>query len=263
MEPARRQELADALWEARRSGVPIAPLTESDPGITLEDAYLVSLLNSERRVGLPGVRRIGKKIGLTSRAVQKQLGVDQPDFGYLTSDMEIPQGGELASSRLLQGKIEGEVAFVLKQPLRGPGVTIADVRAATDYVRVAIEIIDSRVRDWKIRIQDTVADNASSAFLVMGTKHVALADVDLVSANMNLWINGELKSHGKGSACLDDPLNAVAWLANKMGELGVSLDAGDVILSGAYGPVVPVKAGDDCAVEIDGLGRVEFRVVER
>lgn len=262
MEPGRRQELADRLWQARTAGQAIAPLTESDPAITIEDAYRISVLNAERRAGLPETRLIGKKIGLTSRAVQKQLGVDQPDFGYLTSDMEVAHQGELPAPRLIQGRVEGEVAFVLGSTLRGPGITPADVRAATDHVRVAIEIIDSRVRDWKIKIQDTIADNASSAYFVLGPARVRLDEIDLVRAKMQLWVNGELKSQGQGSACLDDPLNAVAWLANKMGELGVALAAGDVILSGAYGPVVPVRAGDISAVEIDGLGRVEFRLAE-
>lgn len=262
MESKQWQFFADQLWQARQSGTPIAPLSESAPGISLGDAYEISKLNFARRIGQPGVRAIGKKIGLTSRAVQKQLGVEEPDFGYLTSDMEVRHQGEISARHLIQGRIEGEVAFVLKKSLLGTNTTASDVLAATDHVRACIEGIDSRVRDWKIRIQDTVADNASSAFFVLAPEKIQLGSIDLVAARMRLWVNGEQKSEGVGSACMESPLQAVAWLANAMGALGSPLLAGDIILSGAYGPVVPVKAGDDCAVEISGLGRVEFRVAD-
>ena len=251
---------ADMLWQARMDHAPCAPLTELESKITLDDAYRVSELNFRRRVEEQGVRLVGKKIGLTSAAVQQQLGVTEPDFGYLTSDMRLESGDTLAPRRLIQGKFEGEVAFTLKDRLAGPGVDVEAVRAATDYVQVTIEVIDSRVRDWKIKIQDTVADNASSAYFVLGSEKVAFSEVDLVGATMKLWKNDELCSEGSGAACMGDPALAVAWLANCMGRFGVALEPGDIILSGAYGPVVALEPGDQGAVEITGLGRVSFTV---
>lgn len=257
MDLIKIREIADSIWAVRQGGAPCAPITEADPEITIEDAYLVSKEIMERRLA-DGAKLVGKKIGLTAFAVQKQLGVDQPDFGYLLSDMIVENGGVLPSGSLIQGKVEGEVAFVLKESVQGPGLTNEDIIRATDYVSPCIEIIDSRIANWKIKIQDTIADNASSAFFVLGEEKVPLADIDLVKASMNLWLNEEKKSEGTGKACMDNPLNAVAWLANKMGELGVRLEAGDIILSGAYGPVVPIAEGQQCRVEIAGLGDVKF-----
>lgn len=251
------QQLADSLYEARLSRSPCAPITERQPGLTLGDAYSISDINLKRRLGQGGVRLVGKKIGLTSRAVQKQLGVEEPDFGYLTSDMQVPHKGLIQRSGLLLPRVEGETAFVLKKSLRGHNISPDQVIDATDYVVPCIEVIDSRVRDWKIKIQDTVADNASSAFFVLGEKRTKLEDVHLPKAGMNLKINGEIRSSGMGSACLDHPIFAMAWLANKFLELGSCLEAGDIVLSGAFGPVVPVNAGDQVSVEIQGLGSVE------
>lgn len=247
-------QLADALFQARVNRVACAPLTESFPALTLQDAYTMSDINLKRRCGQGGVRLVGKKIGLTSVAVQKQLGVNEPDFGYLTSDMAVALGGTVSIASLLQARVEGETAFVLKSDLAGPGVTAAQVIQATDFVLPCIEIIDSRVRDWKIKIQDTVADNASSALFVLGTEPSSLRSVELARAGMSLRINGEVLSTGTGAACLSHPVNAVAWLANTLGRFGETLRAGEVILSGAFGPVVPVKAGDRVDVSIAGLG---------
>lgn len=259
MTPSQTQDsiasLAETLWQARTSGMPCAPLTEIRPGLTIEEAYQVSSQVFQRRIG-SGVRAVGRKIGLTSLAVQKQLGVDQPDFGYLTSDMLVHSGDTVGKNALIQGRAEGEVAFVLGRDLKGPGITRDDVIAATDHVIACIEIIDSRVKDWKIKIQDTVADNASSAMVVLGNKPKKLQDLDLRMAGMALRMNGEVESTGAGAACLDHPVNAVVWLANALGRLGDSLKAGDLILSGAYGPVVPFNPGDHCEVEISGLGKV-------
>jgi 2-oxopent-4-enoate hydratase len=199
---------------------------------------------------------VGKKIGLTSRAVQKQLGVSEPDFGYLISSMNVPMGETVSRSTLLQPRVEGEAVFVLKRSLKGPGITVADVARATDFVLPCIEIIDSRVKDWRIKIQDTVADNASSALFVLGTEPRRLGNSDLREAGMALRVNGEVLSTGCGAACLDHPALAVAWLANALGKFGVALEAGELILSGAFGPVVPVSAGDRVEVEISGLGAV-------
>jgi 2-oxopent-4-enoate/cis-2-oxohex-4-enoate hydratase len=251
------ESLASQLWDARAQGKPCDPPIAVFPGITVEAAYQVSKIVHARRLKETGARPIGKKIGLTSRAVQTQLGVGEPDFGYLTSDMLIPHGGKLKPGSLIQGRVEGEVAFVLEKELKGPGVTEQDVIAATGYVVACIEIIDSRVKDWKIKIQDTVCDNASSAYFVMGdVKRKLDAGLDLRMAGMTLRKNGEVESTGVGAACLDHPVQAVRWLANRMGELGEALRAGDIILSGAYGPVVPFQPGDQCEVEISGLGKV-------
>lgn len=249
-------QLADSLYEARRGALPCEPLTGRAPGMTIRDAYTVSEINLKRRVEQEKASVIGKKVGLTSWAVQRQLGVGEPDFGYLTSDMNIPLGGTVPMAGLLLPKVEGEAAFVLKRDLAGPGVTVADVVRATDFVLPCIEIIDSRVRDWKIRIEDTVADNASSALFVLGTEPRSLRDLDLRLAGMALRVNGEVLSSGSGAACLDHPCLAVAWLANKLGQFGEGLRAGEVVLSGAFGPVVPVLGGEHVEVEISGLGRV-------
>lgn len=254
------QALAQQLWTAREQRKPIPPLTETHPEITLEQAYAISKSNHARRVSAPGVRPIGKKIGLTSKAVQKQLGVDQPDFGYLTSDMLVENGAQVTTP-LIQPKAEAEVAFVLCRDLNatsGP-ITPEQVIAATDCVRACIEIIDSRVENWKIRIQDTVADNASSALLVLGPEKRSLKDVDLRLAGMWLKKNDEIESTGAGAACLDHPVLAVTWLANTMVRFGDPLKAGDLVLAGAFGPVIPVAPGDRCEAEISGLGRVSCR----
>jgi 2-oxopent-4-enoate/cis-2-oxohex-4-enoate hydratase len=251
-------QLADSLYDARVQARACEPLT-ARAALSLGDAYTVSEINLKRRVEQERARLIGKKIGLTSRAVQKQLGVGEPDFGYLTSDMNVPLGETVPMRGLLQPRVEGEAAFVLKRDLAGPGVTVADVIRATDFVLPCIEIIDSRVKDWKIKIEDTVADNASSALLVLGTEPRRLRSLDLRAAGMALRVDGEVLSTGSGAACLDHPCLAVAWLANKLGEFGAALRAGDVILSGAFGPVVPVRGGEHVEVEISGLGRVFCR----
>lgn len=248
-------KFANALWEARLQRRAIAPLTESAPSLTIEEAYGISDLNLKRRCEQGGVRVVGKKIGLTSLAVQKQLQVNEPDFGYLTSDMHFATGGTLSMSSLMQPRVEAETAFVLKRPLAGPGITVADVIRATEFVLPCIEIIDSRVKDWKIKIQDTIADNASSAAFVLGNEPRMLRNLDLASAGMALRVNGEVLSSGVGAACLSHPCVAVAWLANALARFDEKLDAGDVILSGAFGPVVPVTAGDRVDIEISGLGR--------
>lgn len=253
---AHLKQVAQQLIQARESRVGCTPPTQTVAGFSLADAYAVSESILKKKLGQGGVRLVGKKIGLTSRAVQKQLGVAEPDFGYLTSDMNLALGETVSRSSLLQPRVEGEVAFVLKRGLEGPGLTVADVIRATDFVLPCIEIIDSRVKDWQIKIQDTVADNASSALFVLGTEPRKLERVDLRAAGMALRLNGEVASTGCGAACLDHPALAVAWLGNALSGFGAKLEAGDVILSGAFGPVVPVSAGDRVEVAISGLGQV-------
>lgn len=254
--PREIESLAHRLWQARVSLQSCEPLSTSYPQMTLSEAYQISSQNYNRRLTEHHVKGTGKKIGLTSHAVQKQLGVNQPDFGYLTSDMLLEDHGVLKSGLLIQGRVEGEVAFALKKDLQGPGITFQDVIQSTDYVVACIEIIDSRIRDWKIQIQDTVADNASSAFFVLGSTRRKPDTIDLRMAGMTLRKNGEVESTGVGAACLDHPMHAVAWLANALGDFGEKLRAGDLILSGAYGPVVPFHEKDQCEVQISGLGKV-------
>lgn len=247
--------IAERLIHARTKNSPIAPLTVDHPEITVADSYQISQIVFEKRLKT-GAKLIGRKIGLTSAAVQKQLGVDQPDFGYITSDMILNHEGILPADALIAGRVEGEVAFVMGRDLEGPGITWDQVIQATDHVLGCIEIIDSRVRDWKIKIQDTVADNASSAMIVLGNHPKKLSQIDLEMAGMALRLNSEVESSGVGAACLGHPIHAVIWLANQLGQFGEKLRAGDIILSGAYGPVVPFKPGDHCEVEISGLGKI-------
>lgn len=256
--------LAETLWEAQASGTPCAPITREVPTLTTADAYAIQTRNIERRMKEPGPhgrpgRHIGHKIGLTSRAVQDWLNVNEPDFGVLLDDMVVGDAELAPTETLLQPRAEGEIAFILERDLRGPGITAADVISATAYVLPAIEIVDSRVANWEVKYEDTVADNASSGMFVLGTTPTLLRDVDLPLVGMALRKNGRVKSTGAGAACLNNPVNAVVWLANKFGEFGKTLQAGEVILSGALGPVVPVQAGDHVEVRIAHLGHATAR----
>ncbi len=246
--------LGRELYEALRSRTVIAPLNGRVPGITIEDSYHISRAMLDLRLA-DGETVVGKKIGVTSPAVQNMLGVHQPDFGWLTDAM--PYQGEMPVSELLiQPKAEGEIAFVLKDDLIGPGVTPADVLAATATVHPCFEVVDSRIADWKIGIEDTVSDNASSGLYVMGDG-VPPDDVDFEGCHMVVHKNGELLSEGYGRAALGSPLICVAWLANTMGEFGVPLKAGETILSGSLVPLESVKAGDHMHVSIEGIGATE------
>ncbi|MDR1765322.1 MAG: 2-keto-4-pentenoate hydratase [Lachnospiraceae bacterium] len=253
------QELADALYEAERSRVAIPPLTQTSPGFSVEDAYRVQLRNVERVVAMGHVVS-GKKIGLTSPGIQKQLGVDEPDYGHLFAAMDC-RGGDVATDALIQPKIEGELAFVLKKDLTGGHVTVADVADATDYVSAAFEIVDSRVADWKIKLPDTVADNASSGRYVLGEKRLGVDAVDLAKVTMKLYKGSELVSEGEGSAVLGDPKAAVAWLANCLWKYGVALKGGEVILSGAFTAAPVAAKGDVFTAEFSDFGTVTARFV--
>lgn len=248
-----REELAARLFDAERDREPCDALTATHPETTIDDAYAIQGINLDRKIAA-GARLVGRKIGLTSRAVQEWLGVDEPDFGGLLSSMAVPNGGEVAASRLLQPRVEGELVFVLKRDLRGPGITPHEVIGAIDFVLPSIEIIDSRVKDWKFRIQDTIADNASSGLFVTGSRPASLGSIDTRYIGLTLRKNGRAVSTGAGAACLGDPIAAVVWLANRLGSLDTTLEAGQVILSGALGPVVPVIAGDTVTVDIGRLG---------
>jgi len=232
----------------------MAPLTHTDPQLTIGDAYVVSRRLLDRRVS-DGERLIGKKIGVTSQAVQQMLNVHQPDFGYLTDRMVVEDGGDMPiSTHLIQPRAEGELALLLKSDLIGPGVSPDQVLDAVEWVMPCFEVVDSRIRNWEIRIQDTIADNASSGMFVLGKDRVAPQQLDLKKCLMRVYKNGVQISEGRGEAALGSPLNSVAWLANTLGAYGVPLRAGEVILSGSLVPLEPVTAGDAMRVVVDGLG---------
>jgi 2-oxopent-4-enoate/cis-2-oxohex-4-enoate hydratase len=251
----------DELYAALRERKTVAPLTSRVDGITIDDSYGISLRLLERRLA-DGERVIGKKIGVTSKPVQTMLGVYQPDFGYLTDEMAYEDGAEMPISReLIQPRAEGELAFLLKRDLVGPGITPSDVVAATDCVMACFEVVDSRIEAWKIKIEDTVADNASSGLFVLGKERVSPQKVDFVTCGMVVEKNGEILSTGAGAAALGSPLVCVAWLANALGKYGTPLEAGEVILSGSLVPLEPVKAGDVMRVQIGGVGTASVRFV--
>ena len=247
------------LFEALRDNTTVAPLTDRDSELDLDTAYRISLHFLQRRLD-DGETVIGKKIGVTSRAVQDMLNVHQPDFGYLTDRMVSADGEAIPiQGNLIAPRAEGEIAFVLKRDLKGPGVTSAEVLAATDYVFPCFEIVDSRINDWRIRIQDTVADNASCGVFALGDTGLRPADIDLGTCGMVMEKNGEIVATGAGAAALGSPLNCVVWLANTLGRLGVPLKAGEVILSGSLVPLVPVAPGDRIRVTVGGLGSCSLR----
>lgn len=247
-------EQAGMLREAY-NGAPITPLRDRLSDMNAHDAYAIQEANTLHWIG-SGRVPVGAKIGLTAKSVQKQLGVDQPDFGTLFADMSVNDGDWVAPKKLLQPKVEAEVAFVLARTPSAKMLTTAELISCVDYVLPAIEIVDSRIEKWNIGFVDTVADNASSGLFVLGTRPVKLSDVDLRLCGMVLEKNGEPTSFGAGAACLGNPLHALGWLAAKMEEVGRPLKAGDVVLSGALGPMVPVDPGDWIEARIEGIGTV-------
>ncbi|MEW9670946.1 2-keto-4-pentenoate hydratase [Ammoniphilus sp. 3BR4] len=251
-------KLADHLAQATIQRQGVAPLTAIDPDITIDEAYQVQLVTINRLVE-EGQRVVGKKIGLTSLAMQKLLRVDQPDYGHLMDSMVVENGGTISFNRVLQPKVEAEIAFVLKKDLVGPRVTVTDVLQATDYVVPALEIVDSRVADWKIKLQDTVADNASSGLYLLGGKPLKIDQLDLAQIGVVLYKNGEIMNTGVGAAALGHPATCVAWLANKLHEFGITLKAGEVILSGALSAAVNAEPGDYFQARFAHLGEVGVR----
>ena len=261
MDKQQIQICGDELYQAMLDLKPVRPLTERFNDITLDDAYNISLRMLERRIE-SGEKVIGKKIGLTSKTVQNMLKVGQPDFGYLTDKMAFSQGEEiLISDRLIQPKAEGEIAFILKKNLMGPSLTAADVLAATDCVIPCFEVVDSRIENWEIKIEDTVADNASCGVFLLGDRAVDPRKVDLATCGMVVEKNGSIISTGAGAAALGSPVNCVIWLANTLGQFGIPLKAGEVILSGSLVPLEPVKAGDFMSVSIGGIGSASVRFI--
>lgn len=237
------------------TGQPIAPLRDRLPEGDIDAAYAVQEANTQHWIG-EGRRVVGCKIGLTSPAVQKQLGVDQPDFGVLFADMAVGEGEAVALGRVVQPKIEAEIALILGADLDQTDPTIADIIRATAYVAPALEIVGSRIAEWNIKIVDTVADNASSALFVLGGPVRLLDGIDLRGARMTMTRGGETVSTGSGAACLGHPLNAAVWLAGEVARRGRPLRAGDIVLTGALGPMVAVQPGDAFDATIEGVGTV-------
>lgn len=260
MDPSLIAALGDELFNALNTRSTLTPLTSRYNDISIDDAYRISLQFLQRREAL-GERVIGKKIGVTSKAVQDMLNVHQPDFGFLTDRMQVASGTDVSmrEHRLIQPRAEGEIAFILAQDLNGPGITASDVLAATESVACCFEIVDSRIDDWKIRIEDTVADNASCGVFALGEQLIDPRTLDLAAAELTMWKNGEAAGSGLGSAVQGHPCEAVAWLANTLGKLGIPFRKGEIILSGALAPLVPVGPGDHIEMTISGLGSASLR----
>ena len=249
----------DELLAALQSRGTVEPVRTRFPDATIDDAYAVSTHILERRLHA-GETLVGRKIGLTSEAVQQQLGVEEPDFGNLTDSMQFEDGATVPISELLiQPKAEGEIAFVLGKHLAGPGVTTEDVIEATDYVAPCFEIVDSRVRDWDIKLVDTVSDNASCGLFVVGQDRARPSDVDLEGCRMTVYTDGEIVAEGTGAAALGSPAFCVAWLANALSRYDVVLRPGDVVLSGSLVPFLPAIPGTEMRVEISGIGSASVR----
>jgi len=249
-----------ALREARARRQTIGKISVSHGIAGLAAAYAVAEINTCAQIDA-GRRVVGKKVGLTSKAVQTQLGVDQPDFGILFDDMEILNGEDVSMSRLIQPKVEAEVAFIVGKDVPGSSPSWSEFLVCIGYALPAIEIVDSAITDWKITLVDTVADNASSALYVLGDQPVAIGSLSLGDIGMQMSKGGQVVSMGTGAACMGHPLRAAYWLARTMAENGQGLRAGEVILSGALGPMVPVMAGDLIQAHIVALGTVSCRMV--
>ncbi|MXW97152.1 MAG: 2-keto-4-pentenoate hydratase [Acidimicrobiaceae bacterium] len=251
---------ADQLRTAAETGVPCDPVREVlGTSTDVDAAYAVQQHNVELDVAA-GRRVSGHKIGLTAKVVQEQLGVDQPDYGVLFADMCLADGADIEAGRLLQPRVEAEVALVIDRDLDKDGHCVVDVIDATAYVLPALEIVDSRISGWDITIVDTVADNASCGLYVVGTRPVSLEAVDLRDIEMSMTINGELAATGTGAACLGNPLNAAVWLADVMCERGTPLRAGECLMTGSLGPMRPVGPGAEVSADLGPLGRVSTRL---
>jgi 2-keto-4-pentenoate hydratase len=251
---------AESLYIARRDQAPIAPLSASVGLRDAGQAYEVQEMNTKRWLQ-EGRRLVGRKIGLTSKAVQDQLGVKEPDYGMLWGDKTFSEGDEIFASHFIQPRVEAEVAFVMERDLDLPNASLTELIGAIAYALPAVEIVDSAIADWKITLADTIADNASGGANLLGIHPRSIKDIDLRLCGMVFTRNGQTCSVGLGAACLGHPLNAVLWLARKMADVGMPLRAGDLVLSGALGPMVPVAAGDHFTVEIQGFAPFSWRLV--
>lgn len=256
MSKMNHEAIARFLRDAYARG-PVPPLRDHLEPTDAAGAYAVQTINT-RFWEAQGRRIVGRKAGLTAEAVQRQLGVNQPDFGVLFDDMQVADGGRLDPARCIQAKAEAEIAFVLGTGLPSPETTVEQVAVAVASVHAAIEIVDSRIADWKITFADTVADNGSSAFFVLADQGLPVAGLDLEGAAMTMTVNGEVASTGIGAAALGNPLNAAAWLARTLAAAGEPLKAGDILLAGALGPMVTLAAGDEVRAEVVGIGTCSF-----
>jgi 2-keto-4-pentenoate hydratase len=254
---ATREELAAELAEAERSRVPMGPLTAAHPDIDVVDAYEVQLINIRQRVA-DGAVVVGHKVGLSSEAMQKMMGVDEPDYGHLLAEMEVFENVPVPAARYLFPRVEVEVGFILADDLPGAGCTEDDVLAATAAFAPSIELIDTRIRDWKIALCDTIADNASSAGFVLGPQRVSPKDIDITAIDAVLTRNGELVAEGRSDAVLGNPVTAVAWLARKVDSFGVRLKAGDIVLPGSCTRAIDARPGDEFVADFAGLGSVRL-----
>jgi 2-keto-4-pentenoate hydratase len=253
--PSELDALAEALRTAERTRTPIAQVSATLPGLTAADAYAIQERLVAPRVAA-GETLEGWKIGLTSAAMQRQLGVDQPDYGAILSGWVVPDRATLPMDAFIAPRVEAEICFRLARPLQGPGVSVEEVLAATAGVSAAIEIIDSRIRDWKLTLVDTIADMASSARIVVAPTSVAVTGLDLRSVTVELLRDGEVVADGVGAACLGDPAAAVAWAANTLGTLGVALQAGHIVMPGALHASVPVTGSSSFEARFTGIGSV-------
>lgn len=258
MDESRLKALAEMLLAAEKNRKPIPPLTESDPGITVDQAYHIQLRMMEIKKS-SGQVVVGKKIGITSLAMQTMLGVKEPDYGHILNGMVVMEGEKIPVADLIAPRIEGEIAFALKEDLKGPGVTLTEVIRCSEGVIPSLEIIDSRILDWKIKLPDTVADNASSARIVLGGVLTPVWGLDLRTVGMILEKNGEVVATATGAAVFGHPAQAVAWLANKLAVYGIALRKGEVILSGSLTAAVPFNAGDFIRADFGVLGDVKIK----
>jgi 2-keto-4-pentenoate hydratase len=254
---AVREQLAADLAQAERSRVPIKPLTDGQPDIDVVDAYEIQLINIRQKVA-EGARVIGHKVGLSSAAMQKMMGVDEPDYGHLLDDMAVYEDKPVRSANYLYPRVEVEVGFILADDLPGAGCTEEDVLAATAAFAPAIELIDTRITDWKIKLCDTIADNASSAGWVLGDARVSPKDIDIMSIDAVLTNNGETVAEGRSDAVLGNPVTAVAWLARKVESFGVRLKAGDIVLPGSCTRAIDATPGSQFVADFAGLGSVKL-----
>ncbi|MEZ0349986.1 2-keto-4-pentenoate hydratase [Mycobacterium sp. pR1184] len=254
---AIRDELAADLAQAERSREPIAPLTSAHPDIDVVDAYEIQLINIRQRVA-EGARVLGHKVGLSSKAMQQMMGVDEPDYGHLLDEMQVFEDVAVKADKYLYPRVEVEVGFILAADLPGAGCTESDVLAATEALVPSIELIDTRITDWKIALCDTIADNASSAGYVLGKARVSPADIDVTAIDAVLTRNGEVIAEGRSDAVLGNPVTAVAWLARKVESFGVRLRKGDVVLPGSCTKAIDARPGDDFVAEFTGLGSVHL-----
>lgn len=261
MSPEVVAEWAKRLLDADRDRRSTSPISDEHPEATIADAYAIQAEWARLRTA-GGAQLVGRKIGATSEAIQRLFGVDQPDFGHLFDDMQVPDGGQVPLRVLIQPKVEGELAFVLKDDLSGPGVDTADVLACTEYVLPCIEIIDSRIDRWRIRLVDTIADNGSSGLFVLGKHHIDPYSPDLASIELKLIQSRVSVAEGSGKAVLGHPATAVAWLANALAPFGASLAKGSVVLSGAFATAVDARPGDSFVADFGPAGRVSCMFVE-